>query len=189
MNENTESQPTAAESLKPLTGDHEATIERLEAELEKANETISNLETTIAELKDKSIRSLADQKNLMDRVAREQSTKLTYAISKFAKEMLDVVDVLQTGLDNCKDKDNEHYQGMDITLDKLLIILKQHDITPIDSKGERFDPNLHEALTSQESDSVESGMILHVAQEGYLFKDRVLRAAKVIVSKKVSKEA
>lgn len=175
MNEKTDKQPKPSDDIKP-------------AKASGLEERIEKLEEDIAGFKDKNTRLLAEQQNLVTRLNREFDTKVSYAISKFAKEILDVADVLQAGLDNCVDKESEHYNGMDMTLDKLLSILKQYGISPIESEG-KFDPNIHEALTTQENDEVENGTILHVVQPGYLFKDRVLRPAKVIVSKNISKEA
>lgn len=164
--------PTAPDELKPN---------------DNLTEKMDELEKELTELKDRNTRLLAEQQNLVNRFNRESETKATYAISKFAKDILDVADILQTGLDSCEDKESEHYQGMDMTLDKLLSLLKQYGITKIDALNTKFNPDLHEALTSQESDQ-EEGAILQVIQEGYTFKDRVLRPTKVIVAKKVLKE-
>lgn len=176
-----EQKPTQSDDLKP---EH-----NFEAEIEALQEKVTELEEEVTNLEDKNTRLLAEQSNIANRLTREFDLKQSYAISKFAKEMLEVADVLQTGLENCDDKENDHYRGMEMTLDKFFIILKQHGITPIESENQPFDPNLHEALTSQENNEVDSGTILHVVQNGYQFKDRVLRPAKVIVSKKVSQES
>lgn len=159
--------------------DQSEKISALEKDLESLQSKYDNLN-------DKNTRLVAELHNLGNRLRREFDTKKEYAISDFAKEILDVGDILSTGLENCKDKESEHYKGMEMTLDKFFIILKQHGITHIESKNQQFDHDVHEALTSQESEDVEPGMVLHVIQEGYKFKDRVLRPAKVIVSKKVS---
>jgi|AntRauTorckE5430_2_1112549.scaffolds.fasta_scaffold00062_15 molecular chaperone GrpE len=180
MNEKLE-KATASETLKPVNADAAEKVEALQSEIDV-------LQSEIDTLKDKNTRLLAEQRNIVERFGREQDTKVAYSISKFAKEILEVADVLQAGLENCQEKDNEYYKGMDMTLDKLLFIFKQHGISSIDATDKIFDPHLHEALTTQESDDVENGTILHVVQLGYTIKSRVLRPAKVIVSKKVSKQ-
>lgn len=178
MNEKSDKQVKSSDDIKPPKASG------VEKQLE---EKIEKLEEDIAGYQDKNTRLLAEQQNLVTRLNREFDTKVSYAISKFAKDILDVADVLQAGLDNCENKESEHYNGMDMTLDKLLSILKQYGISSIESEG-KFDPNVHEALTTQENDEVENGTILHVVQPGYLFKERILRPAKVIVSKNISKE-
>jgi molecular chaperone GrpE len=168
----------SADDLKPAAAPSEALEEQIE-ELSSANE----------ELVDKNTRLTAELHNLGTRLRKDFETKKQYAITNFAKEILDVGDILSAGLENCEDKKSEHYHGMEMTLDKFYIILKQHGITPINSLHETFNHDVHEALTSQESDEFEPGIVIQVVQEGYQFKDRVLRPAKVIVSKKVSENS
>ena len=152
-------------------------------------EQIEALTSEVANLKDQNTRLVAEHHNLGTRLRREFDTKKQYAITSFAKEILDIGDILATGLENCKDKESEHYQGMAMTLDKFYDILRQHDITKIDSIHQAFNHDVHEALMTQPSDEHEPGTVLQVIQEGYQFKDRVLRPAKVIVSKKVSQDS
>ena len=167
----------SSDDLKPM-----GNTDELEAQIE-------TLKSEVANLKDQNTRLLAEHHNLGTRLRREFDTKKQYVIADFAKEVLDVGDILATGLENCEDKESEHYRGMEMTLDKFYIILKQHGITPIKSMHESFNHDVHEALTSQESEEYDPGTIIHVVQEGYKFKERVLRPAKVIVSKKVSQDS
>ena len=169
----------AAEDLAPPTDLNE---------VEALQNKITQLEADNAELNDKITRLMAELHNLGSRLRKDSKIKQEYAIKNFAEEILDVGDILKTGLDNCENKDNEYYKGMEMTLDKFFIILKQHGITPIESLHKPFDHDVHEALTSQETDELEPGLVMHVVQEGYKLKERVLRPAKVIVSKKVSEE-
>ena len=184
MSKTTNPKSVSADELKQSVPEDNSQekIEALENEIKKLTE--SNTDLT-----DKNTRLVAELHNLGNRLRREFETKKEYAISSFAKEILDVGDVLAAGLENCEDKESEHFKGMQMTLDKFYIILKSHSINPVESKDKPFDHQVHEALTSQETDEVEPGMILHVIQEGYTFKERVLRPAKVIVSKKVSENS
>ena len=168
----------AADSLKP-SGEPTQALEDEITALKEENNTLKTKNTYLT----------AELHNLGTRLKKDFDRKQEYAITSFAKEILDVGDILAAGLENCTDKDSEHYQGMAMTLDKFYIILKQHGITPIKSLGTTFDHDVHEALTSQESDEHEPGVVIQVIQEGYQFKDRVLRPAKVIVSKKVSQDS
>ena len=187
MNEKTPNKAVSSADLQEdntidTTRGLEETVKRLTEENEKLNLSVTSLD-------DKNKRLAAELHNLGARLRREAETKLEYAISHFAKEILDIGDILVTGLDNCEDKKGEHYQGMEMTLSKFYDILKQHGITPLDSMHQIFNHDLHEALTSQETSELEPGHILQVIQEGYKFKDRLLRPAKVLVSKKVSEDS
>ena len=177
-----EGQQETIDSIGPQQSKWEKTIEEQE-------ELIDEQSNTIKELRNEVLRRTAETNNLGKRLRRDAEVKQEYAITHFAREILDVGDVLSTGLANCGDKESEHFQGMSMTLEKFYDILKQHGITPLNSLNTPFDHSKHEALTSQETDAVEPGMVITVVQEGYQFKDRLLRAAKVIVSKKVSEDS
>ncbi|UTC24694.1 nucleotide exchange factor GrpE [Candidatus Comchoanobacter bicostacola] len=181
------SESLSAEALKP------AHTDSLEQALEEANATIQTLQTEnevlttkIEETKDQFIRQVATHRNQITQIEKNSTNKAEFAISKFAKEIIAIGDVLQTGLNNCSDQESDHYRGMSMTLDKFYHTLEEHDITRIQSLGEAFNPEFHEALTTQESDEIKPNHVLHVVQEGYMLKNRVLRHTKVIVSKKIS---
>lgn len=182
MSKKSDKDNVSSDALKPKE------IDGSSIRINELEEQVTQLEEKIVNLERKNLNSLAEIQNLGNRLRRDFDTKLSYAIRHFAKDMLDVGDVLSTGLQNCDDQESEHYTGMKMTLDKFFMILKDHDIEVIRSLNEPFDHEFHEALTSQESDEVEPGTIIQVVQEGYIFKDRVLRPAKVIVSKKVSEK-
>ena len=74
-------------------------------------------------------------------------------------------------------------EGIELIYRKLQKILETYEVTEIKAQGQPFDPNLHEALTSEESDEYESGQVIEVLQKGYLIGDRVLRPARVRVAK------
>ena len=184
------SESVSAEALKPAHTDN------LEQELEEAKATIETLQaenaaltSKIEETKDQFVRQVATHRNQIMQIEKNSTNKAEFAISKFAKEIIAIGDVLQTGLNNCSDQERDHYRGMSMTLDKFYHTLEEHEITRIQSLGEAFNPELHEALTTQETDEAEPNHVLHVVQEGYMLKNRVLRHAKVIVSKKISSNA
>ena len=173
------SEAVSADTLKPSPDTNTEALE----------EKITALEETNTALQSKNTYLTAELHNLGTRLKKDFDRKQIYAITNFAKEILDLGDILAAGLENCADKESEHYHGMEMTLDKFYIILKQHGVTPIESLGTPFNHDEHEALTSQESDEHEPGVVIQVIQEGYRFKERILRPAKVIVSKKVSQDS
>ncbi|MDC3181081.1 nucleotide exchange factor GrpE [Gammaproteobacteria bacterium] len=180
MNANTSDQVTASD-LKP----QEAQAD-LKAELTKAQEEIEQHNETIAQLKDQVARLNAQHVNQLRQLEKNTKSKEAFAISKFAKEVVAIADVLETGIAHIEDQASEHYRGMIMTLDKLNLVLKEHDVFKMSPLGDKFDSNQHEAITTQETDEMEQNHVLQVLQAGYLMKDRVLRHAKVIVSKEIS---
>lgn len=153
----------------------------LAAELAKA-------QAEIAELKDQVLRSLADAENLRRRLEREKEDAVKFAASKFAKDVLSVADNLRRALDSApKDSSDEVTKnlviGVEATERELLSVFERHGITRIDPQGQRFDPNLHQAMFEIEDPNVAAGTVLQVITAGYVQHGRLLRAAMVGVSK------
>ncbi len=172
-----------ASDLKPKvdTGELEKEIEDLQNANQALTEKVESLSDQVARLN-------AQHVNQMRQLEKNSKAKEAFAISKFAKEVISIADVLETGLSHVEDKDSQHYRGMAMTLDQLNIVLKDHDVTKMSPIGLPFDSEQHEALTTQETDTIEPGCVLQVLQAGYMMKDRVLRHAKVIVSKEISQK-
>ncbi len=153
-----------------------------EAELEKAREEV-------AELRDKMLRAAAENENFKKRVEREKQAALKYAGETIFKEMLPAVDNLERaiaggvveGVDAEKNL-NALIEGVQLTLKSLLYTLEKFEVKAIDSIGEPFDPKVQEALTMEASDTVAANHVINEFEKGYYYKDRLLRAAKVIVS-------
>lgn len=141
-----------------------------------------------ADLKDKVLRTMSDMENLRKRTQKELSDMATYSVSKFAKEILLVYDNMNRALSAISEKDREKdeslnnlFKGIEATENQIIKVFEGFEIKKIDCEG-IFDPNLHEVMMEQESKS-ESGTILMVLEEGFTIKDRLLRPARVIVSK------
>ena len=110
-----------------------------------------------------------------------------YAISKFAKEILEILDNLQRALESSKNefenKNHDLFEGVSMTQNILMKILSSNGVKNIEALNKIFDPNLHEAIAEIEDETKASGTIVFVAQEGYSIGDRVLRAARVGIVK------
>ncbi|TKA51069.1 hypothetical protein B0A49_11410 [Cryomyces minteri] len=149
------------------------------------------------DFKDKYLRSVADFRNLQERSKREQAAAKDFAIQKFAKDLVESVDTFDIALTTVpKDKlDAQHsehnsdlanlYGGLKMTERILMQTLKKHGLERFDPAegGERFDPNVHEALFMTPQPEKEDGTVFHTQQKGFLLNGRVLRAAKVGVVK------
>lgn len=150
--------------------------ESLVQELEDAQQKISDFQ-------DRMLRMQAEMENLRKRTERDLSNAHKYGIEKFAGELLQVKDSLELGL-RATDVDLAKLQeGTELTLKMLTTVLKKFSIEEIDPLGEVFDPNLHEAMTLQESTEYSPNMVINVMQKGYTLNDRLLRPAMVIVAK------
>ena len=116
-------------------------------------------------------------------IEKNSANKADFAISKFAKEIIAIGDVLQNGLNNCSDQESDHYRGMSMTLDKFYHTLEEHDITRIQSLGEAFNPELHQAISTVEDKKKKNDVVAEVIQKGYLLNNRAIKPALVIVVK------
>eukprot|EP00842_Homolaphlyctis_polyrhiza_P004317 jgi/Hompol1/4887/HPOL_003999-RA len=141
----------------------------------------------IVQLQDSFRRALADAENVRQRTRKEIEDKQNFAIQKFAKELLSTADILAMALDSVPEAErsgsNDHlknlYTGVSMTRAELLKTLKQFGVVPFDPIGEKFDPNLHQALFQAPVPGKEPGSIFQVTKVGYKIHERVLRPAQV----------
>ncbi len=153
-------------------------------ELEKAREEAR-------EAQDKLLRMAADFENQKKRLLREKETSLKYAEENLIKEILPAIDNLERAMgqdQNGEDFGKHLLEGVELTLKGLLGTLEKLGLKPLVSVGEPFDPNFHEALVMEPSKDVPEQRVMKEYEKGYLLKDRLLRAAKVVVSKGDVKE-
>jgi molecular chaperone GrpE len=156
--------------------------------------TPSELETLQQEnagLKDRLLRALAEMENLRRRTEREVADAKTYGVANFARDMLGVADNLRRALDHLPAEARESadaaakglIEGVEVTERDFLSRLARYGVKKLEPQGERFDPNLHEALFEVRDESLPAGTIVQVVESGYTIGERVLRPAKVGVSK------
>lgn len=148
------------------------------ADLAKAREKVRDLE-------DRMLRMAAEQENFKKRMQRERETAMKYAEEGILKELLPSLDNLERAIEQAQGGGDvaSLLQGVEMTYKGLANTLEKFGLTPLDGKGQPFDPNFHEALAMEESDEFPENTILQEYQRGYMFKDRLIRAAKVVVSK------
>lgn len=164
----------------------EAEAETNEPKLETENDVDQQLEESqqkVAEYHDQMLRMQAEMENLRKRTERDVSNAQKFAVEKFANELLQVKDSLELGL-NAEDIDlTKLKEGTELTLKMFSSTFEKFAIEELNPLGEVFDPNLHEAMTMQESAEHESNTVLTVVQKGYTLHGRLIRPAMVIVSK------
>jgi len=146
---------------------------------------ISALQTEIAELKTKMIRQQADFQNSQRRAAREVLEARQNADADFAKSMLAVMDHFDMALsvDPAKTDSKQLLNGVKITYDELKKVLQNRGIESFDATGKPFDPHQHEAVMQEASEKFPPMTVIQTFQQGFKIGDRILRPAKVKVSK------
>jgi molecular chaperone GrpE len=156
-----------------------------------ASDPIASLEAENADLKDKLLRLMADMENLRRRTAREIVDARTYAVTNFARDMLNVADNVRRAIESVPEEASSTaegafkglIEGIDLTERDLLKTLERHGVKKLDPQGQKFDPNLHQAMFEVPNPDVPSGTVVQVVQSGYVIGERVLRPALVGVAK------
>jgi molecular chaperone GrpE len=152
---------------------------------------IDALNAENASLKDKSLRTLAEMENLRRRTEKEVADARAYAVTNFARDMLTVADNARRGLESlppdaitsAEGPFKTLIEGVELIERDLLKTLERNGIKKLDPKGEKFDPNLHQAMFEVDDASVASGTVTQVVQAGFVIGERVLRPALVGVAK------
>jgi len=158
---------------------------------EPAANAVAALAKEAADTKDRLLRTLAEMENLRRRTDREIADTRQYAVANFARDLLAVADNMQRALatlsadfrDQADPVVKSHIEGVELTERELMKVMEKHGIKRFDPQGEKFDPNLHQAMFEVPDPNVPSGMVAQVVQPGYMIADRVLRPALVGVSK------
>ncbi|MDP4025647.1 nucleotide exchange factor GrpE [Methylobacterium sp. NEAU 140] len=143
------------------------------------------------ELKDRTLRTLAEMENLRRRTEREAADARTYAVTNFARDVLTVADNIRRALDSvpaerraAADGDLKGLiDGIELTERDLAKTLERHGVKAVEPQGQRFDPNRHQAMFEVPDAEVPAGTVVQVMQTGYVIGERVLRPALVGVAK------
>lgn len=152
---------------------------------------VQKLQQENAELKDKLLRTLADMENLRRRTEKEVADAKIYGVASFARDMLTFADNVQRITANIPAELRENagtpaatlVEGIELTQRDFLSRLTRHGVKKMEPQGVKFDPNRHEALFEVPDESVPNGTVVQVIEDGYAIGDRVLRPAKVGVSR------
>ena len=149
------------------------------------------LEREHAEMKDRLLRTLAEMENLRKRTEREIADSRLYSVTSFARDLLVVADNMRRALEavtpelrsTAESGVQALIDGIELTERELLKALEKNGVRQFTPQGEKFDPNLHQAMFEIPDATVPAGNVVQVVQPGYLIGDRVLRPALVAVSK------
>jgi molecular chaperone GrpE len=161
------------------------------SEFERDAAAVQALVAENASLKDKVLRTLAEMENLRRRTEKEVADAKAYGVTSFARDMLTFADNLRRALDNVPAESRAaadqtlkaFVEGIELTERDFLSRLTRHGVRKLEPKGQKFDPNFHEALYEAHDETVAPGTVAHVVEEGFAIGERVLRPAKVGVAK------
>ena len=152
-------------------------IEALEKELQETKDELD-------EHKDKFIRLQAETDNFRKRLSREKEEFSQYANERLFKELIPIFDNFERALEDPSNEIKSLKEGLDMILKQFNTFLEKENVEPIKAIGEKFNPEFHEALTSEESNDHEEDTIISQFVKGYKINNRVLRPSQVIIAKK-----
>src|SRR5215831_16790697 len=154
-----------------------------------SEDAMAGLQADLDRFRDLALRSQADFENYKRRAAREKEDAVKYANSSLLQRLVSILDNFELGLASAK-ADGEQspiYSGMVLVQKQLNDLLEENGLQVIEAEGKKFDPNLHEAIAHEPSETAE-GTVIRQARRGYRFKDRLLRPARVVVSSGPAKQ-
>ena len=156
-------------------------LEERIASLEKENEQLKNDKE---QLKNDYARAYADTENTRKRLNAEAEMNKKYRASSFAKEILPVIDNLERAIaTEVESEEAKNYRtGMEMVYRQLMTALKNEGVEEVEMLNKPYDANFAQAIMNRKVEGVESGVVVEVLQKGYKLKDRILRAAMVVVS-------
>jgi molecular chaperone GrpE len=158
------------------------------SEIEKAEEKISELETEVKESQDKFLRKVAEFENYKRRSENDQFNLITYGAESFIVKLLPVVDDFERSLQHIDSANNSDSikEGIKLVYDKLIKVLDEQGVKKMESVGKPFNVDYHDALMQRKDENAEPHTVLEEIEPGYIYREKVIRHAKVIVSEDLS---
>ena len=145
--------------------------------------TMDEARAEIGDLSERLLRLQADFENFRKRAQREKDEARQFANQNLIEKQLPILDNFEMALAAAKDADPALRDGVQMIYDQLLGMLRDSGVETIDATGEGFDPNLHEAISQQETTEAEPGTVVEQVQRGYRLHERLVRPARVVVAK------
>ena len=155
-----------------------------EIKVEELQKRIEELEKESNEWKEKFLRKAAEFENYKRRTENDQLNLLNYAAESFIKKILPIVDDFERSLEHINDSNDYEKlkEGVQLIYNKLVKVLDEQGVKKIEAVGKPFDVHYHEALMQKADNSVPAHTVLEELEKGYMYKDKVIRHAKVVVS-------
>jgi molecular chaperone GrpE len=183
QNKSTEQEENISENLEQ----NEKGSENFDA---KTEIKIAELEAQVKDWQDKLLRKAAEFENYKRRTENDQFNLINYAAESFIVKLLPIVDDFERTLEHIDDINNNKSvkDGIKLVYEKLLKVLNDQGIKKMQTKGQPFNVDFHDALMQKKDDSVPDHTVLEEIESGYLYRDKVIRHAKVIVSEESSSD-
>ncbi|WP_422486308.1 nucleotide exchange factor GrpE [Gudongella sp. DL1XJH-153] len=159
----------------PLEEEEEDPIFKSKAMLEEKENEILDLSNKLARLQ-------ADFQNFKRRTEKDREQSIIYGIEAIILDLLPVIDNFERAMKLQEDKEDNFYKGISMIEKQLVEVLEKNSVYEIEALGNDFDPNLHHAVSSVESDE-KPGTVIEVLQKGYILNDKVIRPTIVVVAK------
>ncbi|MCK4338233.1 MAG: nucleotide exchange factor GrpE [Candidatus Aminicenantes bacterium] len=191
MNNNKEKHPKGKEieiefldSKEKVSKDDRKKINRLENKIIKQHKEIEELKKKVENYKDDYLRQMAEKENLRKRLEKEKTNHYHFALEEILKEFLIIMDNFERALNNGKNAQDAagFHKGIEMIYKQLSDIIFRQGVTPIEIKKGKFDPHLHQALLTEETDKVDEMQVVEELQKGYKLHDRLLRPSLVKVA-------
>jgi molecular chaperone GrpE len=176
--EDGEERVAAAAAANPITGNDP-----------DGDDGLAGLQADIERFRDLALRSQADFENYKKRAAREKEEGIKFANTSLLDRLLPIIDNFQLGLDaaRAEGESSPVFAGMNLVFKQLTDFLTDNGVQPIEAVGQKFDPNLHEAIAHEPSAEFPENTVIRQTRRGYRLKDRLLRPSSVVVSSGASK--
>jgi len=162
---------------------------KTEEEVEETSQNEESSDKKVEELEERleqALRAYASCENDKKIIEKQKTQAIDYAVEKFVKDLLPIIDTLELAVKNIKKTEDdcakEMVEGVELTLKKMVDTFKNHGIEAVEH--EEFDPNLHQAIQQVESEEHDEGAIVEIYQKGYKLKDRLIRPSMVTICKK-----
>lgn len=175
---------TVNEAVEEEVQEDNVSEESVEETLTEDQQRIQELETKLEEISQKNLRLQADYDNFRRRSREEQAASLKYKSQSLLEQLLPALDNFERALktEATNEQTKTLIQGMEMVYRQLADALKQEGLTEVPTVGEKFDPNMHQAVMQVEDSEYESNTVIEELQKGYMLKDRVIRPAMVKVN-------
>ncbi|MCP4217022.1 MAG: nucleotide exchange factor GrpE [bacterium] len=176
-------EPKPEEKEKPKKASKKkstSSVKKLQKQIDEQGEILVKVSKERDEWQDKYLRSLAEVDNFRKRIKKEKEEYQKYVLADFILGLLEVYDNFERALkagDPEEDGKKSIVSGVEMIFRQLSELLKKNNVEEIDALGERFDPNIHQALSKEECDNIEEPVVLEVYQKGFTYKGKLLRPA------------
>jgi molecular chaperone GrpE len=179
--ENSDKEPEMTQLEKRLA--EKAALEEEENEEPSGPKNLKEARAQINELEDRLLRLTADYENFRKRAQREKNEARQFANQHLLEKQLPILDNFEMALAAAENADSAILDGIQMIYDQFHEVLKDVGVEKVDAEGELFDPNLHEAISQEETVDIEEGTVVEQLQSGYKLNDRLVRPARVVVAK------